>query len=46
MIPAAYNIQVDPLHRNEYNVSTWDFVSPTAVTDEYMESVYQCVSAI
>mmetsp|Transcript_3492 Transcript_3492/g.10813 ORF Transcript_3492/g.10813 Transcript_3492/m.10813 type:complete len:569 (-) Transcript_3492:713-2419(-) len=45
-IAEADRAEVDPLHRNEYNVSTWDFVSPTAVTDEYMESVYQCVSAI
>jgi len=30
----------------EYNVGTWDFVSPKAVTEEYMESMYQCVSSI
>ena len=31
---------------SEYNVSNWDFVSPTAVIEEYMENMYQCVSAI
>ena len=30
----------------EYNVGTWDFVSPKAVTEEYMASMYQCVSSI
>ena len=30
----------------EYNVANWDFVSPTAVVEEYMENMYQCVSAI
>jgi len=27
-------------------VANWDFVSPTAVVEEYMENMYQCVSAI
>ena len=31
---------------SEYNVSNWDFVSPTAVIEEYMENMYQCVSSI
>jgi len=30
----------------EYNVANWDFVSSTAVVEEYMENMYQCVSAI
>ena len=30
----------------EYSVANWDFVSPTAVVEEYMENMYQCVSAI
>ena len=30
----------------EYDVAEWDFVSPTAVVDEYMENMYQCVSSI
>jgi len=30
----------------EYNVPDWDFVSSTAVVEEYMENMYQCVSAI
>ena len=30
----------------EYQVGNWDFVSPTAVVEEYMENMYQCVSAI
>ena len=30
----------------EYEVAEWDFVSPTAVVDEYMENMYQCVSSI
>jgi serine/threonine protein kinase len=27
-------------------VAQWDFVSPTAITEEYMENMYHCVSAI
>jgi len=27
-------------------VANWHFVSPTAVVEEYMENMYQCVSAI
>ena len=27
-------------------VTNWDFVAPTAVVEEYMENMYQCVSAI
>ena len=38
--------QVDSEKVQEYTVGTWDFVSPKAVTEEYMESVYQCVSSI
>ena len=30
----------------EYNVGSWDHVSPTAVIEEYMENMYQCVSSI
>jgi len=30
----------------EYNVASWDHVSPTAVIEEYMENMYQCVSSI
>ena len=30
----------------EYNVANWDFVSNSAVVEEYMENMYQCVSAI
>jgi len=30
----------------EYNVANWDFVSSTAVVEEYMENMYQAVSAI
>ena len=30
----------------EYNVADWDFVSSTAIVEEYMENMYQCVSAI
>ena len=30
----------------EYDVGTWDHVSPTAVIEEYMENMYQCVSSI
>jgi len=28
------------------NVETWDFVSNMAITEEYMESMYQAVSSI
>jgi len=45
-IAEADKAEVDPLHLHEYNIGTWNFVSPTAITEEYMESVYQCVSAI
>ena len=27
-------------------VHTWDFVSPTAIEEEYLESMYRCVSTI
>ena len=27
-------------------VQDWDFVSPNAIIEEYMENMYQCVSAI
>ena len=30
----------------EYKVGSWDHVSPTAVIEEYMENMYQCVSSI
>merc|ERR1712185_251178 len=27
-------------------VHTWDYVSPVAITEEYLESMYRCVSSI
>jgi len=33
-------------HHKDYNVGTWDFVQPLVVTEEYMRSMYACVSAI
>ena len=30
----------------EYTVANWDFTSPNAVIEEYMENIYQCVSSI
>ena len=45
-IAEADKAEVDAERVQEYNVGTWDFVSPKAVTEEYMESMYQCVSAI
>jgi beta-adrenergic-receptor kinase len=45
-IAEADKAEVDSDRVQEYNVGTWDFVSPKAVTEEYMESMYQCVSAI
>jgi|TARA_B100000524_G_C23534901_1_gene329167 hypothetical protein len=27
-------------------LDSWDFVQPLVVTDEYMDSVYQCISSI
>ena len=27
-------------------VSTWDYVSPAAISEEYLESMYRCVSSI
>ena len=30
----------------EETVHTWDYVSPVAVTEEYLESMYRCVSSI
>ena len=31
---------------SETKIDSWDFVSATAITDEYMDSVYACVSSI
>ena len=45
-IAEADKAEVDSEKVQEYTVGTWDFVSPKAVTEEYMESVYQCVSSI
>ena len=45
-IAEADKADVDSKTVEEYNVGTWDFVSPKAVTEEYMESMYQCVSSI
>jgi len=45
-IAEADKAEVDSERVQEYNVGTWDFVSPKAVTEEYMESMYQCVSSI
>ena len=36
--------QVEPVHEAEYNIGSWDFVAPSAVTEEYMASMYQVVS--
>ena len=30
----------------EETVHTWDYVSPVAITEEYLESMYRCVSSI
>ena len=30
----------------EYDVTTWDYVSSKAITEEYMQSMFQCVSSI
>ena len=30
----------------EGTVHTWDYVSPVAITEEYLESMYRCVSSI
>jgi len=27
-------------------VGNWDFTSPNAIIEEYMENMYQCVSSI
>jgi len=32
--------------QQQETVSTWDYVSPVAVTEEYLESMYRCVSSI
>jgi len=32
--------------RQEDSVTTWDYVSAAAITDEYLESMYRCVSSI
>ena len=45
-IAEADKAEVDSVRVEEYNVGTWDFVSPKAITEEYMESMFQCVSAI
>jgi len=45
-IAEADKAEVDSERVQENNVGTWDFVSPKAVTEEYMESMYQCVSSI
>mmetsp|Transcript_13813 Transcript_13813/g.42046 ORF Transcript_13813/g.42046 Transcript_13813/m.42046 type:complete len:1038 (+) Transcript_13813:202-3315(+) len=31
---------------SEYAVGNWDFVSPSAIIEEYMENIYLCVSSI
>jgi len=31
---------------HQETVSTWDYVSPVAITEEYLESMYRCVSSI
>lgn len=36
----------DSAQSSESNIPSWDFVNPVAVTTEYMESVYHCVSTI
>lgn len=31
---------------SEYAVGNWDFVSPSAIIEEYMENIYLCVSSM
>jgi len=45
-IAAADSAEVAEQHFEEYNIDSWNFVSPTAISEEYMESVYACVSSI
>jgi serine/threonine protein kinase len=43
-IAEADKMEVEAAHDAEYNIGSWDFVSPSAVTEEYMASMYQVVS--
>ena len=45
-IAAADSAEVPEQHFEEYNIDSWNFVSSTAVSEEYMESVYTAVSSI
>jgi len=45
-IAESDNKDVDPVRAQVDNVETWDFVSNMAITEEYMESMYQAVSSI
>jgi len=45
-IADADKTEEEARHHQEYTIDSWNFVSPTVVSEEYMESVYQCVSAI
>lgn len=45
-IAEADNKEADPVRQQVDNVDTWDFVATTAITEEYMESMYQAVSSI
>jgi len=45
-IAEADKADVDEEQLKEYNIDSWNFVSPSAITEEYMESVYACVSSI
>ena len=44
----AHNLQEGEVKEqsSEEIVHTWDYVSPVAITEEYLESMYRCVSSI
>ena len=45
-IAEADRMEADSHHDAEYSISSWDYAADTAITEEYMASMYQCVSAI
>jgi len=45
-IAESDNKDVDPVRQQVDTVEQWDFVASTAITDEYMESMYMAVSSI
>ena len=45
-IAESDNKEVDPVREKVDTVDKWDFVASTAITDEYMESMYMAVSSI